>query len=163
MHPYLLSRPYLRTALAVALLVMTLGVSLGLVLVADTTGGSPSGTIAHFQGDSPTPEDPIPMAYPMPLKELLITTHNHIITFTFIFGVLLLILELSGAARDPRIQRWMWEPFVSIAVTFGSMWGIRYLHASFFYLMLLSSTLLYLSYYIIVGLILRALLKKNPA
>ena len=127
-------------------LTLLLGVTMGLGLVMTTTGGDPSGIRDHYQGDVFV-EGQIPEHYPMPVQELLITTHNHILTFTFIFGFLAGVIQFSGRLT-PRQKRFLSiEPFISIVVTFGSMWGIRFISNGFVFLMIISSVLMYLSFY----------------
>lgn len=133
---------------------LTLGVSLGLLVVFITTSGLPSGIAVHYQGDNPDEIDLIPDKYPMPVKELLITTHNHILSFTFIFGFLGLLIQFSGKLNSKQKQLLGIEPFISIILTFGCMWGIRFLSGSFVWLMLISSVLMYASFFIMITIIL---------
>ena len=156
--------PAVKRILIAMLITLTIGVSLGLLVVFVTTTALPSGITAHYQGDNPEDIDLIPDNYPMPIKELLITTHNHILGFTFIFGFLGLLIQLS-ATPGPGLKQFLGlEPFVSIILTFGSMWGIRFLSGTFVWLMMFSSTLLYLSFYVMVAILLMELLRlrKEP-
>ncbi len=142
---------------------LALGVSLGLMVVFITTTGLPSGITVHYQGDSPDDIDLIPDKYPMPIKELLITTHNHILSFTFIFGFLGLLIQLSSKLNSKQKQLLGIEPFISIILTFGSMWGIRFLSGSFVWLMLLSSAIMYISFYIMITIILWELMFREKS
>ena len=67
---------------------LTAGVGIGLYYVANTTQLSPEGTTEHFSGSEINEEFDIPEKYPKPISELLTTTHNHIISMTFIFFIL---------------------------------------------------------------------------
>ncbi|MCF7840559.1 MAG: hypothetical protein K9N22_07260 [Candidatus Marinimicrobia bacterium] len=143
----------LKRVLLAMLITMTIGVSMGLGLVFITTSAQPDGITSHYQGDKPVDEFEIPEKYPMPVKELLITTHNHVLTFTFIFGILAVLIQFSSRLSRSMQQSLGLEPFLSILFTFGSMWGIRFIHSGFVWLMLASSTVMYLSFYIMVAVL----------
>lgn len=143
----------LKRVLLAMLITLTVGVSMGLGLVFITTSAHPDGITSHYQGDKPADEFEIPEKYPMPVKELLITTHNHILTFTFIFGILAVLIQFSPRLSRSMQQSLGLEPFLSILITFGSMWGIRFIHSGFVWLMLASSTLMYLSFYFMVAVL----------
>lgn len=143
------------------LITLAIGVTLGLLVVFVTTTGLPSGITVHYQGDNPDDVDLIPDKYPMPVKELLITTHNHILSFTFIFGFLGLLIQLSNKLNAKQKQLLGIEPFISIILTFGSMWGIRFLSGYFVWIMLLSSALMYVSFFIMITLILWELVSRQ--
>ncbi|MCF7796445.1 MAG: hypothetical protein K9N11_04310 [Lentisphaeria bacterium] len=143
----------LKRVLLAMLITLTVGVSLGLSLVFFTTSAHPEGISRHYQGDQPVDELEIPEKYPMPVKELLITTHNHILTFTFIFGILGILIQFVSRLTPSMKQSLGLEPFLSILLTFGSMWGIRFIHSGFVWLMLASSMVMYLSFYLMVVLL----------
>ena len=155
----------IRRILIAMVITLTIGVSLGLLVVFLTTSGLPSGITVHYQGDNPDDFDLIPDKYPMPVKELLITTHNHILGFTFIFGFLGLLIQLSSKLSSTQKQLLGIEPFISIILTFGSMWGIRFLSGSFVWLMLLSSVIMYGSFFVMITIILWELMidQQNAA
>ncbi|MCF7808945.1 MAG: hypothetical protein K9M49_04755 [Candidatus Marinimicrobia bacterium] len=153
-------QPFKKILIAMVI-TLTLGVSLGLIVVFFTTTGLPDGIKAHYQGDDPNNVDLIPDKYPMPVKELLITTHNHILSFTFIFGFLGFLIQLSRTLSSSLRQLLGIEPFISIILTFGSMWAIRFLSGSFVWLMLLSSALMYISFFVMIAIILWELTYKR--
>ncbi len=146
------------------LITLTIGVTLGLGMVWMSTSATTEGVVSHYRGDDPAKVEFIPEKYPMPIKELLITTHNHILSFSMIFGVLGILIQFSSSLADNWIKFLSIEPFISIVVTFGSMWGIRYIHDGFVWLMFLSSSTLYLSFYMMIFVIVHNLLPiKNSA
>jgi hypothetical protein len=153
----------MKQILIAMLVTLTIGVTLGLVTVFFTTTGQPDGIISHYQGDAPSDIDLIPDKYPMPVKELLITTHNHILSFTFIFGFLAFLIQMSSMLSSRLKQVLALEPFLSIILTFGSMWGIRFISGAFVWLMLLSSVILYLSFYIMIAIIIWELFRNNSS
>jgi hypothetical protein len=140
------------------LVTLTIGVSLGLAMVWISTSATPDGVVGHYRGDDPTVIELIPEKYPMPVKELLITTHNHILSFTMIFGVLGVLIQFSRKVPEKWVTFLSVEPFLSIVFTFGSMWGIRFVHDGFVWLMFLSSSFMYLSFYTMIFIIIRELL-----
>ena len=73
--------------IAVFTIMMTLGVSLGILYVQYNTQLTPNGTSEQYGG---SPEDDMGMRekYPKPYGELLVTSHNHVRTFSLIFGVM---------------------------------------------------------------------------
>ena len=74
--------------LAVFLTVLTIGVTLGLIYVYTTTTITTAGIADHYAGSKIKDEFDIPEDFPKPFSELLLTTHNHVITFSIIFFIL---------------------------------------------------------------------------
>lgn len=139
------------------LVVLTLGLCLGIYFVQLNTSLEPTGIVSHYNGNEMA--DEFEISYGKSLKELVLTTHNHIISFAFIF-VLLGAIFLGVQNINARLKRFLLiEPFVSIVVTFGSMFLIRYVHPNFVFVMIASSTLMYLSYFIMVFYCFRELRK----
>ena len=140
---------------------LTFGVSIGLYYVAITTQLSPAGTTEHFSGSEIDAEFDIPEKYPKPVLELLTTTHNHILSLTLIFlvigGIFYFNSSISGRMKTFLIA----EPFISILITFGGIWLIRFVHPAFSYLVIISGILMYGCYFIMAGVLLYELgLKK---
>ena len=88
--------------LIAVLLCLTLGVSLGLGLVFYSNHPFPAGINERFAGSESADSFAIPDHYPMPVKELLVTTHNHIISFTFIFAFMGLLIQFSAGLTSRR-------------------------------------------------------------
>jgi len=154
----------LKKFLSIFVLVLSIGVLMGLTYLSQTTKYSPNKAIERFNGSQEnTSEDmlDIPETYPKPISEMLITTHNHIIGFSLIFFMIGIIFYFNSVI----VANWklflMIEPLISTIVTFGSIWGMRYLTKEFVYLAALSSTLIYLSYFTMVIIILYELIFKK--
>jgi len=132
-------------ALAAAfVLLLDIGVSVGLALVALTTGAKIQGVATRFRGSSPEDiNSGVAEEFGKPFFDMLLTTHNHVIPFSLIF---LALGVLVGCTSLPK-GRWktflMVDPFVSTFTTFGGLWLMRYLHEGFVWLVVLSSALLY--------------------
>ena len=142
---------------------LTIGVGVGLYYVGYTTQYSSTGTSEHFAGSKVSDEFDIPDKYPKPFSELLNTTHTHVISMTFIFLIIGAIFYfnsiITGAIKIILIV----EPFISIMVTFGGIWLVRFFHPGFSYLVILSGMLMYLSFFIMASTIFYELSIKPPS
>jgi hypothetical protein len=132
---------------------LTVGVCFGLGFLYYTTNYSPEKAIERFNGSEVSNEFEILENYPKPISEIFITTHNHIIAFTLIFSVVAIIFYFSSVIKNGWKTFFLVEPFVSIVISFSSLWLMRFVNPDFVYLMSLSSALIYISYFIMVGLI----------
>ncbi len=132
---------------------LTIGVVVGLYYVGYTTHYSSTGTSEHFAGSKVSDDFDIPDKYPKPFSELLNTTHTHVISMTFIFliigGIFYFNSIITGAVKTILIV----EPFISIIITFGGIWLVRFIHPGFAYLVILSGILMYLSFFIMASTI----------
>lgn len=155
--------PLLKNFLSAYLIVVTIGLTLGLYFVRHTTDLTPSGTVERFRGSEADSSDEfsIPENYPKPISELLVTTHNHILGFSFIFGSVGFIFYFNNRIKGFWKSFLMIEPFISIILSFGTIWLIRYVHPSFVYITVVSAVLLYLSFYTMVFISLFDLWTKN--
>jgi hypothetical protein len=146
-------------------LALTFGVVTGLIYLYYTTEYKPGEAIKRYNGSEIMNLEEamdIPEYYPKPISELLITTHTHVITFSFIFLCLGGIFYFNSIITGFFKQFLIIEPFVSTIISFSSLWAMRFVHPAFVYLTALSSTLIYLSYLIMVFVVLYELsLKKN--
>ena len=132
---------------------LTIGVGVGLYYVGYTTQYSPSGTSEHFAGSKISDDFDIPDKYPKPFTELLNTTHTHVISLTFIFLIIGGIFYFNSIITGSMKTILIIEPFISIIVTFGGIWLVRFIHPGFSYLVILSGILMYLSFIIMASTI----------
>jgi len=151
----------LKLFVAVFVIIMSIGVTIGLVYVEFTTGMTPAGTMEHYQGSVLDEDFDIPDKYSPSLENMLLTTHIHILSFSLIFFILGGILYFSSILGGGWKKFLMIEPLVSTFVTFASLWGIRYIHSGLSFLTMFSGILTYASFYIIVVLILYDVLLKK--
>jgi len=142
-----------RYFLSAFLLVMTIGVTVGLVYVNQTTGMSGKGTTEHYAGSTMDDELDIPNKYPKGIEGMLLTTHTHLISFSFIFFFLGAIFYMNSIITGWWKTFLMIEPFISVLGTFGSIWGIRYLSPSFSMATMVFGILTYISFYLMVAVI----------
>lgn len=142
------------------LIVLSIGVTIGIVYVGTTTQIDVEGTIEHYAG-SESDEFDIPEKYPKSFESMLLTTHTHIISFACIFVLLGVLFNFNSVIRGPWKTIIMVEPLVATLVTFGSLWGIRYCDPSFAYLTIISGTLMYISFYLMTLILLYDLIRKD--
>ena len=140
---------------------LVVGVSIGLVYIYTTESTSAAGTIEHYRGSDVTGDFDIPDKYPKTFEGMLLTTHTHVIAFAIIF----LILGLFWAMNSIVVGWWklffLVEPFVSVLITFLSLWGIRYVSDSFSYISMVFGILTYTSFYLMAWIILLDLLNRQ--
>ena len=149
--------------LSVVILTLSIGVLTGLVYLYNTTNLSSSGTIQRLSGSSETSDFDIPDSYPKSISELLITTHNHIIGFSFIFLIVGIVFYFNSILIGFWKSFLMIEPLLSIVITFGSIWLIRFVSTDFVYVAIVSSSLIYISFFIMIVIVLYELIfKKAP-
>jgi len=148
--------------LSAFLLLMSLGVSLGLVYVYETTEMTSGGTEEHYTGSALNDDIDIPEKYPKELESMLLTTHTHLISFSFIFFFLGLIFYMNSTITGGWKTFIIIEPFISVLITFGSIWGVRYSSLIYSNYIILFGILTYLSFYLMVAMSLYELLVKKP-
>jgi len=151
----------IKLLLMLTVLNLTVGVGIGLYYVSNTTHLSPEGTAEQFRGSSVDNNFDIPEKFPKPISELLTTTHNHIISMTFIFFIMGGIFFFNSIITGFWKSFFIAEPFFSILATFGGIWLIRFIHSSFSYLVMVSGILMYLSFFIMAGTIIYELSSKK--
>ena len=78
-------------------------------------------------------------------------THEHINSFAIISLVLGLIFYFNSIVSGKLKLFFMLEPFFSTIITFLSLWLIRYLNDSFAYLVIISSGLMYICWFVMIG------------
>jgi hypothetical protein len=149
--------------LSVVIITLSIGVITGLIYLYNTTNLSGSGTIERISGSNEINDFDIPDSYPKPISELLITTHNHIIGFGFIFFIVGGVFYFNSILYGFWKLFLMIEPLISIVITFGSIWLIRFISPEFVYVAIVSSSLIYISLFIMITIILYELnFKKSP-
>ncbi len=149
--------------LAAFIILLTFAVLTGLAFLYHTTNYEPNSAVEHFNGSEPTKDSDfeIPEKYAKPVSELLITTHNHFFGFAFIFLALGTIFYFNSTITGFWKGLLITEPLFSTLFTFGGIWLVRYIHPGFIYLTVISSTLIYLSFALMTGVVLYELLIKK--
>ncbi len=134
------------------LFVLTSGVTVGLIFIFTTTSFSPTGTIEHYKGSTITSDSllDIPEKYAKSASELLLTTHNHLIGFSFIFFILCGLFYFNSTISGRLKKILLVEPFISTWLTFASIWGLKYIDTHFVYLTFIAALLTYSSFFLLV-------------
>ena len=141
----------LKKLLAAYLLTLTFGVSIGLAYLYYTTNYSSKGVIERFQGSEENEEVgsldememDLNMNYQKGLSEMLMTTHNHILGLSFILLTVGVIFYFSSITSPFWKMFFLIEPFVSLVVSFTSIWGVRFIASGFVYITFISAVLMY--------------------
>jgi hypothetical protein len=140
---------------------LVVGVTIGLIYVYATESTSVAGTVEHYRGSKVSDDFDIPEKYPKTYEGMLLITHTHVIAFAIIF----LILGLFWAMNSIVVGWWklffLVEPFVSVLITFLSLWGIRYISDSFSYFSVVFGVLTYASFYFIALIVLLEVLVRQ--
>ena len=139
------------------LIVLGVGVTTGLIYIAATTSMTPSGTIEQYMGN----DDEWEPKQPKEFIDLVSQAHQHIVMFSFIFLSIGFIFNKNSIIKGRLKLFLMTEPFISIVVTFGGFFILRYLTPKFVYAIILSSTLMYVCFYIMMITSIYDLIKKN--
>ena len=150
----------LKKILSTFLIVLTIGVSVGIIYLNLTTKLSPKGTVERYNG-SQADEFEIAENYPKPVSELLLTTHNHVITFALIFGFIGIIFFFNSIITRFWKNFIIIEPLISTLVTFSSIWAMRFIDENFVYVTIVSATLMYASFYVMSVISLYELIFKS--
>lgn len=141
------------------LIVLGIGVTTGLIYVAATTSMTPSGAIERYIGN----DDDWEPKQPKEFIDLVSQAHQHIVMFSFIFLSIGFIFNRNSIIKGPMKLFLMIEPFISIIVTFGGFFILRYLAPNFVYIIIVSSSLMYICFYIMLYVSLYDLFKKNES
>ena len=144
----------LKNFLIAILFVLTTGLGTGLIYLNYTTDYTPKGVIQRYNGtnfEQEMDDFDIPENYPKPISEILITTHNHILGFSFIFFITGFIFYFNSIINGFWKSFLLIEPPISIVITFGSIWLMRFVHENFVYLTICSSIILYFSFFLMAS------------
>ena len=155
----------LKTLLICFLVVLSIGVALGILYIYLTTSMTIEGTEIRYAGDIVAdeydPEIDVLENYPKSFTELVSHAHKHVVQFTFIFFLTALIFERNSIVSGKLKRFLMIEGFISIILTFGGFFLIRFLSRDFSYLVIFSSSLMYLTFFLMVSFCLYELFFKK--
>lgn len=154
--------PAFRTLGRWVTVVQLVGYTTSLVFVWWTTGLAYRGVTARYRGDEAL--DPsAAMQFPKSFAEMLTITHTHLLAMAMVFTVtgasLALCERVPARWKGPLIA----EPFAAVLVSFGAMWLMRWIDSRFGYLLMVSSGLIALTFYLQSFLILRELSLRDSA
>lgn len=142
-------------------LVAFIGVVVGGVMIEITTHLTPEGVVEQYKGISKSKvETSKDLKFPKPLKEMLITTHNHILGLSSLFAIVGFLYLATGKDTWLHISIAV-EPLISLILTFGGLWVMRYLWSPFVYVVILSGALMIGTYAWMSLVVMKACLSKN--
>ena len=141
------------------LVVLSIGFYTGLSFVNETSSANPNGIVENYLGNEDI-EDAEIMKFKKSPREMLTIVHSHILSMSLIFFLLGLIVAFTQL--NTRLKLFlMVEPFVSVLLTFGGIYflwqGITWLK----YVIMISGTLMTLSFVVSTSIIFSQLLKKT--
>lgn len=139
-------------------LVLSFGYAVGLVYLSKSSGVSPTSVEQNYLGND-SDLDAEEMKFKMPEKAVLTLVHGHVISFSLIF------FSLGGLLMCSSQKVWVKnlfaiEPLVSTVTTFGGIWLMWWGVVWMKYVVILSGTLMHISFVVMVVLVLRDVLRK---
>lgn len=145
--------------IAAFIVVLSIGFYTGLLFVGKTSSANPDGIEEHYLGNEHL-EDVEIMRFKKGNREMLTTTHTHILSMSFIFfllGAVLLTTSLPSKLKTFLLI----EPFLSVILTFGGIYflwlGVGWMK----YLVILSGSLMTFSFTFSITVILWQLFQKE--
>lgn len=132
------------------------GYTVSLAFVYHTTGMTPGGVANRYRGTDPSAASGA-MTFPKSLAEMLTNTHNHVLSMAAIFAFSGVALALCSRPSERLRRVLIAEPFAAIFTSFSAMWLMRYADARFAWLLMASSGLLAVTFYLQCWFILREL------
>lgn len=145
-------------------LIAFFGVVAGGTMIEVTTHLTPKGVVHEYKGMKQSEMSQAKeMKFPKSKKEMLITTHNHILGLSSLF-LIVGFLYLSAIEQAAWLQIAIAvEPLVSLVVTFGGLWIVRYLWSPFVYVVILSGTLMIATFAWMCLVVMKACISKQTA
>ncbi len=153
----------LKKFIALFIIALTLGVSLGLYYLFQTTSFSKE-NISQRYGSSEIIVDEdfgIPEQSGKSLSEVLMTIHNHIISFSIFFFIVGILFYFNSVVDGILKKIVLFEPMFSIVISFGSILGMKVISGNLVYLTIISAVLMYFCFYFMVTVIIYELLIKQ--
>lgn len=155
----------LKFFLFISTFTVTVGLVFGLIFLFHTTQFDKNVTVDRLieKNDEIEEDFGINESNAKTTGELLMTTHNHILGFSFIFfiigGIFYFNSIISGVWKIILIT----EPLVSTIVSFSSLWLVRFLGNELIYITVISATLMYTAFFVMVAVIFYELTLKTSS
>ncbi len=148
-----------RLLVAVFTLTVALAYLLGTLFIGQNTHFTPSGVVTHFKGNMESGAEEVgEIKFEKPLRDMLLTTHNHLFGLSVVFS-LLGFLFLHAGKQAPWKTTLALELLFSLWTTFGGMWLVRFVHWAFVYLVLFSSLVMSTSFFFMAATVFYASVK----
>ena len=128
------------------LIVLGIGMTFGLSYVYLTSEMQPSGMVERYLGNDDKWEPKLAKN----LMDLVSHAHDHITMFSIVFLSLSLIFNQTSTINGSWKRFLIIEPFFSILITFTGFFALRYISSNFAYIIMLSSGLMYIAFYVML-------------
>lgn len=135
-----------KTLILSYLIVLGIGMTFGLGYIYLTSEMNPSGMMEQYLGNN----DEWAPKLPKTAIDLVSNAHDHITMFSIIFLSIGLIFNQNSLIKGSWKKIIMIEPFFSIIITFIGFFILRYITNVFVYIIMLSSGLMYVCFYIML-------------
>ncbi|WP_298761692.1 hypothetical protein [uncultured Psychroserpens sp.] len=149
----------IKLLIASFIIVLSVGFYTGLLFVGETSSANPNGIEEQYLGNEDD-EDATVMKFKKNEQQMLTLVHGHILSMSIIFFLVGLILSTTKLSKKLKAILIV-EPFISVLLTFGGIYflwkGILWMK----YIVMISGTLMTLTYTASVLIILYQLIKSK--
>jgi len=149
----------LKLLIGAFIIVLSIGFYTGLLFVGETSSANPNGIEEQYLGNE-IDEDAKVMKFKKSENEMLTLFHNHTLSMSIIFFLVGLILSITKLNKKLKLFL-MIEPYVSVILTFGGIYllwtGILWMK----YVVVISGTLMAVTFTVSVVIILFQLFVKR--
>lgn len=154
----------LKTFVSVYLIVTSIGYFLGLAFVRNETELKPKGITEQYKGSDPAADPEAELKFEKSVKDMLLTTHNHILGLSSIFFILGGLFWFSSILKGKWKTFLMAEPLLALVTTFGGLWILRFVPEAgwFVWVVIISGISMFVSVAVMVILMLTELWFLNP-
>tara|TARA_Y100001960_G_C14689193_1_gene835470 strand:+ start:1063 stop:1539 length:477 start_codon:yes stop_codon:yes gene_type:complete len=135
-----------KTLIVSYLIVLGIGMTFGLGYVYLTSEMNPTGMVEQYLGNNDEWEPKLPKT----TLDLVSHAHDHMTMFSIIFLSIGFIFNQNSFIKGSWKKILMIEPFLSIIITFMGFFILRYITNTFAYIIMLSSGLMYVCFYIML-------------
>jgi hypothetical protein len=149
----------LKLLIAAFVVVLSVGFYIGLLFVGETSGVEPNGIEEQYLGNE-ADEDAKVMKFKKSAREMLSIIHTHILSMSFIFFLLGIILVTTRLNKKLKIFLLI-EPFVSVVMTFGGLYFLWLEYNWMRYIVMFSGILMTMTFVISTSIIFVQLCKKG--
>ena len=136
----------LKSIIICYLIVLGIGMTFGLSYVYLTSEMNPSGMMERYLGN----DDPWEPKLAKTLMDLVSHAHDHITMFSIVFLSISIIFNQTSTIGGFWKRFLMIEPFFSIVITFTGFFALRYITPDFAYIIMLSSGVMYIAFYVML-------------
>ncbi len=145
--------------MAAFVIVLSIGFFTGLLFVGETSSANPNGIEEQYLGNEEDLDARV-MKFKKNEQQMLTLVHGHILSMSIIFFLTGLIFVTTRLNQKLKLFLLI-EPFISIILTFGGIYllwkGLLWMK----YIVMISGTLMTLSYTAVVFIIIKQLLKSS--